>query len=125
MRIRHSFTALLTLALVSGGLVSCTASPQATAIEVTEQTIVVDVRTAEEYSAGHLDGAVNVNLQSGRFESEIAEYDPEAEYVVYCRTGSRSAQAVATMEAAGFDDVTDAGGIDSAASATGLPIVTE
>lgn len=125
MRIRSAFASVAVFAALGLGLASCSSAPAAAQIEVTEQTVVVDVRTDMEYASGHLDGAVNVNLQSGSFESDIAQFDPEGEYVVYCRSGNRSAQAVQIMEAAGFDDVTDAGGIDRAAAATGLPIVKD
>ncbi len=93
-------------------------------IEVTPATTIVDVRTPSEYASGHLEGSVNVDLQSGQFAEEIAAYPREAAYVVYCRSGNRSAQAVEVMAELGFENVTDAGGVDDAASATGLPIVT-
>ena len=48
----------------------------------------------------------------------------DGDYVVYCRSGNRSAQAAAIMAGLGFENVTDAGGIQSASGATGLPIVT-
>lgn len=91
-------------------------------IAIGEDTVVVDVRTPGEYAAGHLDGAVNIDLQSAAFDATIAELDPGEEYLVYCRSGNRSAQAVAAMEAAGLD-VRDAGGLSQAEKATGLAIV--
>ena len=71
---------------------------------------------------GHLEGAVNIDLQSSGFEAAIAELDPDNEYVVYCQSGNRSAQATDAMEAAGLD-VQDAGGISEAEQATGLAVV--
>lgn len=108
--------ALVLAATVSG--CSAAASPS---IAVDEDTVIVDVRTPAEYAGGHLDGAVNIDLQSPAFEATVAELDPEDEYVVYCASGNRSAQAVAVMDAAGLD-VTDAGGIAAAERATGLDI---
>jgi phage shock protein E len=122
MRFRRTATAVALLLAVGGGATACASTP---AVEVGDETVVVDVRTPEEFAAGHLEGAVNVNLQSGDFEGEISELPIDGEYVVYCRSGSRSAQAVEIMTEVGFDDVTDAGGIDRAASATGLPVVTD
>jgi len=87
--------------------------------------VIIDVRTPEEYAEGHLEGAINVNLQSGSFEQEIAEQPLDGTYIVYCRTGNRSAQAVAIMTELGFGDVTDAGGVSDASAATGIPIVTD
>lgn len=109
--------ALLLAATVSG--CAATVSPS---IAVDEDTVIVDVRTPAEYADGHLDGAVNIDLQSAEFESTVAALDPEDEYVVYCASGSRSAQAVAVMESAGLS-VTDAGGIAAAERATGLPVI--
>ena len=101
---------------------SAAAQRQRSTIAIDEDTVVVDVRTPAEYAGGHLDGAVNIDLQSGQFEAAISELDPEDAYVVYCRSGNRSAQAAAAMEAAGLD-VHDAGGISEAAQATGLAVV--
>jgi len=73
--------------------------------------VVVDVRTPEEYATGHLENAVNVDVSASTFDAELAGLDPNGTYVVYCRSGNRSAQAVARMQAAGFTDVYDLGGI--------------
>lgn len=109
--------AALTLALGASG---CAGSP--TSIDLGADTVVVDVRTPGEYAAGHLDGAVNIDFQSASFADDVADLDTDAEYVVYCQSGHRSAQAVAVMENAGLA-VQDAGGIDDAAKATGLRVV--
>ncbi len=91
-------------------------------IAESDDTVVVDVRTPGEYAGGHLDGAVNIDLQSPEFDATISELDPGDEYIVYCQSGNRSAQAVAAMEAAGLN-VQDAGGISEAEQATGLAVV--
>ena len=93
------------------------------AVVVPASATVIDVRTPEEFAEGHLDGAVNLDVQSGRFDTELAALDPEGEYFVYCRSGNRSAAAAATMAEAGFTDVTDLGGLQDAADATGIEIV--
>lgn len=94
----------------------------AESIDVGADTVVVDVRTAGEYAGGHLDGAVNLDLQSAGFAQEVAALDADADYVVYCQSGNRSAQATAVFEDAGLD-VADAGAITDASEATGLDIV--
>lgn len=123
MRLRRSVTIAALLVASAVGMTACTAATPT--VEISEETVIVDVRTPEEFATGHLEGAVNVDLQSGDFEAEISSLPVDGEYVVYCRSGNRSAQAVDVMATNGFDDVVDAGGIDAAASATGLPIVTE
>jgi len=110
--------AALALSVVLSGCAAATSS----AIVIGEDTVVVDVRTPAEYAGGHLDGAINIDFQSPQFDAAIAELDPDDEYVVYCQTGNRSAQAVAAMEDAGLD-VQDPGGISEAERATGLAIV--
>jgi len=120
---RHSLRvvalgAALALSVVMSGC-AATAGP---AIAIGDDTVVVDVRTPGEYAGGHLDGAVNIDLQSPEFDATISELDPGDEYIVYCQSGNRSAQAVAAMEAAGLN-VQDAGGISEAEQATGLAVV--
>jgi len=124
---RHLVTLMRTVAVAVAVLALATgcAASAPSAIEVGDATVVVDVRTPSEYAEGHLEGAVNLDLQSGRFEQEIAGLPTDGDYVVYCRSGNRSAQAAAIMKDAGFAAVRDAGGLQDAAAATGLAIVVE
>ena len=92
-------------------------------IAVTDETVIIDVRTTSEYDGGHLDGAVSYDLNGGTLAASLDELDPDAEYLVYCASGNRSSQAVRMMTDAGLTDVTDLGGVSNAAEATGLPIV--
>lgn len=116
-------TALLALTTVSA--CSDTAADGGPSIDATGATIV-DVRTPAEYAEGHLDGAVNLDVQDAAgFTAALEDLDPGAPYVVYCRSGNRSAAATAQMVDAGFTDVADAGGLQAAADATGLAIVTD
>ena len=85
---------------------------------------MIDVRTPAEYAAGHLEGALNIDVESADFASRIASLDPQGRYVVYCRSGNRAGVAADEMARAGFVDVTNAGGLEQAAASTGLAIVT-
>jgi len=87
-----------------------------------EQRTVIDVRTPEEFAAGHVDGATRIGLADPDFAAQIAELDPAANYVVYCRTGNRSAQAATEMRVVGLD-VYDGGGLDDMATA-GWPVAS-
>lgn len=78
---------------------------------------IVDVRTPEEFAAGHVAGAVNVDVQADDFDARIAELPTDGAYVVYCRSGNRSAQAVERMRDLGFADLTDGGGLDDMTAA--------
>lgn len=114
-------TALLGLTTVT----ACAPSSSEPTIDTTDATII-DVRTPAEYAEGHLDGALNLDVQDqALFTAALSDLDPDAAYIVYCRSGNRSAAATAQMIDAGFTDVTDAGGLQAAADATGLEIVTE
>ena len=87
--------------------------------EVAGRTII-DVRTPEEFADGHLEGAVNIDVQDPAFEEQVADLDPEGSYFLYCRSGNRSAAAAARMVALGFDDVVDGGAFESLVAA-GVP----
>lgn len=64
---------------------------------------VVDVRTSGEYQLGHIPGAINVPVNE--IAQTAASWDKTKTYVVYCATGSRSAEAVATMQSMGFTNI--------------------
>ena len=75
-------------------------------------TVVVDVRTPAEYAAGHVTGAVNIDVEAPTFDAEIAKLDKNATYAVYCHSGNRSGAALEQMAAAGFTHLYDlAGGL--------------
>ena len=94
-------------------------------MSLTPVSKLIDVRTAEEFAEGHVQGAQNVDVESGAFEAFIASLDKEASYSLYCRSGRRSAIAANLMAQAGFTKVTDLGDLESAATTLGLPIVTK
>ena len=74
--------------------------------KITEAGVVtLDVRTPGEFMTGHIDGAENIDFESGSFEEEISTLDKNGTYAVYCRSGNRSGQAVAIMHDAGFHNV--------------------
>ena len=66
---------------------------------------IVDVRTPEEFAAGHIEGAVNYNVEGPDFGAQIAALDPAGTYAVYCRSGNRSQAAVAAMSQAGIPGI--------------------
>lgn len=83
---------------------------------------LIDVRTPEEYSAGHLEDATLVDIAAPGFADEIAALPRDASYVLYCRSGNRSAQALDVMATLGFTDVADIEGGIVAWEQAGLPI---
>ena len=89
-------------------------------IESGERT-VIDVRRPDEFELAHVVGALNINLEGADFADRIAELDPEKPYLVYCRSGNRSAVAAEQMAEAGIKDIADAGGLVELAQA-GAPV---
>jgi phage shock protein E len=102
---------------------ACSPAASGQQITISSETVIIDVRTAGEFAAGHLEGAINLDVQSSTFDSLAAQLPADGEYVVYCRSGNRSATAIARLEALGFSTLTNAGGIDAAAASTGLEVV--
>lgn len=74
-------------------------------IEGNHGLIILDVRTPEEFQEGHLDGAINIDFKAANFNSEIAKLDTGKPYLVYCRSGKRSAGAMEVMKGAGFREI--------------------
>lgn len=89
-----------------------------------QESIIIDVRTSEEFAEGHLQGALNYNVEDGSLEAALGDLDPTASYQVYCRTGRRSAIATDLMTSNGFTNVTDLGSLEEAAGATGISVVS-
>lgn len=85
---------------------------------------VIDVRTPQEYAAGHLEGAVNMNVESPDFANQISSLNKDATYEVYCHSGRRSTLAGDQMSGAGFGTVYNLDGGIADLQAAGGQIVT-
>ena len=116
---------LLTAALAGCGGSGSTQGPDTTIVDVSLVPAgkVIDVRSAEEFAQGHVQGARNLNVENGDLQAALADLDKDAPYSVYCRSGRRSAVAVEMMRNAGFTNVVDLGALDAAAESLSLPIV--
>jgi phage shock protein E len=91
-------------------------------VEGNVEHFLLDVRTPQEFAAGHLPGAVNIpvqDLQSGRGFDAIPQDMP---IVLYCRTGNRSAAALNMLGARGYEGLYDIADGINAWAAQGLPI---
>jgi rhodanese-related sulfurtransferase len=78
------------------------------------EAVILDVRTPAEFAAGHLPGAINIDVESADFADRVAGLDETAETLVYCRTGNRSGVATDEMAELGFTDMADLqGGIEA------------
>ena len=64
---------------------------------------LIDVRSEDEFTAYHLEGAVNYNYLGPSFLEQLETLDPATEYLVYCRSGRRSVRACTLMRNAGIE----------------------
>lgn len=85
--------------------------------------VILDVRTKEEFDSGHLDSAVLIPVDD--LEARYGEITKNKPVIVYCRSGRRSAKAVAILVSKGFSQVYDmTGGIDAWKSKE-YPVIVE
>ena len=85
---------------------------------------VIDVRTKEEYDAGHIKGALNFDYYNDDFEEKIEEAlkDKDKPYIVYCRAGMRSLYSAEILEELGYTNVTNMKGGFLAWQSAGKPV---
>ena len=99
---------------IESGKVTC--SQMKTIMKYDNNPVLIDVRTAEEYNEGHLDGAINipydviVNPGVTIMDSIIPDETP---IVVYCKSGNRSGQAYNSLKMAGYKNVYDMGAMSN------------
>jgi rhodanese-related sulfurtransferase len=125
--------ALAVAAIASVGLLAgCSSSNEATKkvdpVEFSEViaqpgVIILDVRTPEEFNAGHIANAININMADSKFSSEVSKLDKNATVAVYCRSANRSAVATKEMAELGFTDMYDMQGGIIDWEAAGGPVV--
>lgn len=73
--------------------------------------LLLDVRTPEEYSRGHIPGSINIPLSSLDEVAFVAE-DKNRPLFVHCLSGARSGRAVAELKEMGYANVKNIGGIN-------------
>jgi phage shock protein E len=83
-------------------------------LTVFAKNVLIDVRTDQEYAAGHIDGAVNID--HSKIAQDIAKADAGKDdtVILYCQSGRRSALAQETLKKMGFSHVENYGGIEQA-----------
>jgi phage shock protein E len=76
---------------------------------IKDGAMVVDVRTPSEYESGHVDNAINIPLST--VADGFKNIDKKTSIVLYCRSGSRSGQALSTLDKKGFTNLFNGGGV--------------
>lgn len=115
-----STLALLTLTLWSCALSAQSSFKNAPIVELSKmkaekKAIVIDVRTPAEWQQGVISGAdLFIDFNNPTFKQQIAMLDKSKTYIVYCKSGGRSAGASQVMADSGFKNVVNMqGGISS------------
>jgi rhodanese-related sulfurtransferase len=95
---------LAPLLAVSLAVTACASGPVISGADakalVQKGAVLVDVRTPDEFAAGHIDGALNIPVD--QVEARAGELPKDKDIVLYCRSGARSARAKGLLEGAGF-----------------------
>ncbi|MFA7191994.1 MAG: DUF2202 domain-containing protein [Candidatus Paceibacterota bacterium] len=89
----------------SGGDTKLSGTEFVNSYKNTPNSVLVDVRTPGEFAEGHIDGATNIDFENKNFIDEVQKLDKEKTYFVYCRSGSRSGQAISIMKSNGFKNI--------------------
>ena len=76
-----------------------------------EQCVILDVREADEYTDGHIEGAIQLSYTEIETRAEQVLTDKDKLILVYCRSGRRSAIAAQALAELGYTNVKDFGGI--------------
>ena len=92
-------------------------------MEANPSLLILDVRTAQEYSQGHLRGAVNI--PASELSRRTGELGKNRAILVYCQSGSRSAQASSILVEAGFTHIYNMEGGITTWINSGYPTATE
>lgn len=67
--------------------------------------VVLDVRTPGEYQRGHLESAIMVDFSASDFSEKMTALDKDKTYLMHCRSGNRSGQALSVMKELGFKKI--------------------
>ncbi len=123
---------IISLVIAALFLSSCSSSSSDTNLDATafsqktaeSGVITLDVRTPGEFMVGHIQGAININVESPAFESEIAKLDKSVTYAVYCQSGRRSGIAIEAMQQNGFNNLFNLTNGIADWQANNFPVVT-
>lgn len=114
-------TALLAITFFISNIFSSTSTT--TAGTIGDQSVIIDVRTLEEWNAGHLAAAQHLPLDQVTVSIETLVADKNQQVYLYCRSGNRSGQAKIIMDSLGYTNVTNAGGLGNASELLEIEII--
>ena len=132
---------LITGAVLTGGCAGNQTAPPETSTQIIENVtaqealnliqenqnnpdfVILDVRTAEEVADGYIENAINIDFYSENFRDEVDRLDKNRTYIIYCRSGRRSGNALDIMAELNFREVYNISGGILDWEAEGLPTI--
>lgn len=104
---KHLLTALLLLPVFAfaADQAKHVKADEASKIIAEGNTVIVDVRTADEFKDGHIKGARNIDIMASDFEAQLTKLDKTQPTLVHCQAGGRSMRALKVFEKLGFKNL--------------------
>jgi rhodanese-related sulfurtransferase len=122
LKILKFLAAALIALFAIGSLSACATQSE----DPTAYASIIDVRTPEEWDAGHIEGAIRIGIADADFVQQLETLDKSADYYIYCRSGNRAGQAIDYMKSAGFTGkLVNGGAVANASASLGLDVVTD
>jgi rhodanese-related sulfurtransferase len=120
--LRKTWASLVLVVLASFGVVGCSQEQRSPDM----YAAIIDVRTQEEWSSGHLAGAIRIGIADSDFREQLEKLDKSADYYIYCRSGNRAGQAIDMMREIGFTgQLINGGSVANASSELSLEVVVD
>lgn len=125
---------LILAAVFSLGFQACNSSPKGNELNPTAfkaglndkaNEILLDVRTPEEFEAGHIKNALNIDWYNPSFKEQVAKLDKNKPVFIYCKSGGRSGQATQVLKSMGFTEIYDLDGGIMQWKNEGMPLHNE
>ncbi len=73
-------------------------------IKNNKDLVIIDIRTKDEFNSGHIPNAINIDYYDRNFTNEISKLDKNKKYLIYCRSGRRSGNAMDIFKDLGFNN---------------------
>tara|TARA_B110000881_G_scaffold97921_1_gene86038 strand:+ start:597 stop:1001 length:405 start_codon:yes stop_codon:yes gene_type:complete len=96
---------LLLVGFVGGDVIPIGAGKAAAKLKKDPKIVVVDLRTPKEFFAGHIKGAININMNDKNFAAKLGKLDRKKTYLMHCRSGGRSSASLQVWKRLGFEKV--------------------
>jgi phage shock protein E len=98
-------------------------SQASTAWATRDEIMIIDVRTLDEWNAGHLATALHMQLERVAESIDAIVPNKDQQVYLYCRSGNRSGQAKIIMNSLGYTNVINAGGLGNASELLAIEII--